>query len=157
MIINVLFDIAAGNKQSEKVKNIHNKQVIDILNGNDSITKNMNYEYIEVTNNATNAFRLAFDLPCTYRLLVPPTSGIQIERAAEMGRELRGARDVDVGVPGFLGVDQGARPNNVGCCRPCGSAMGGSGVLGCLTSPQPQSLALAACGGKIVCSGCSAW
>ena len=77
--------------------------------------------------------------------------------AAEMGRELRGARDVDVGVPGFLGVDQGARPNNVGCCRPCGSAMGGSGVFGCLTSPQPQSLALAACGGKIVCSGCSAW
>ena len=78
-------------------------------------------------------------------------------KAAEMGLKLRGARDVDVGVPGFLGVDQGARPKNVGCCRPCGSAMGDSGVFGCVTSPQPQSLALAACGGKIVCSGCSAW
>ena len=78
-------------------------------------------------------------------------------KAAEMGLKLRGARDVDVGMLGSLGVDQGERPNNVGCCRPCGSAMGDSGVLGCLTSPQPQSLALAACGGKIVCSGCSAW
>ena len=35
--------------------------------------------------------------------------------------------------------------------------MGDSGVLGCPCSPQPQSLAPAACGGKAVCSGCSAW
>ena len=60
MIINVLFDIAAGNKQSDKVKNIHNKQVIDILNGNDSITKNMNYKYIEVTNNATSHLKITW-------------------------------------------------------------------------------------------------
>ena len=91
----------------------------------------------------------------------PTTSALKLYasalKAAEMGLKLRGARDVDVGMLGSLGVDQGERPNNVGCCRPCGSAMGDSGVLGCLTSPQPQSLALAACGGKIVCSGCSAW
>ena len=35
--------------------------------------------------------------------------------------------------------------------------MGDLGVLVRLISPYPQSLALAACGGKIVCSGCSAW
>ena len=74
-----------------------------------------------------------------------------------MGAQLRGAQDVEVGVPGSSGVDQAERPNNVGYSRPCGSAMGDSGVLGCPCSPQPQSLALAACGGKVVCSGCSAW
>ena len=37
-------------------------------------------------------------------------------KAAEMGLKLRGARDVDVGMLGSLGVDQGERPNNVGCC-----------------------------------------
>ena len=74
-----------------------------------------------------------------------------------MGAQLRGAQDVEVGVPGSSGVDQAERPNNVGYSRPCGSVMGDSGVLGCPCSPQPQSLALAACGGKVVCSGCSAW
>ena len=37
-------------------------------------------------------------------------------KAAEMGLKLRGARDVDVGMLGSLGVDQGERPNNIGCC-----------------------------------------
>ena len=37
-------------------------------------------------------------------------------KAAEMGLKLRGARDVDVGMFGSLGVDQGERPNNIGCC-----------------------------------------
>ena len=78
-------------------------------------------------------------------------------KAAEMGLKLRGARDVDVGMLGSLGVDQGERPNNVGFCRSYGSAMCDLGVLGRLISPYPQSLALAASGGKIVCSGCSAW
>ena len=82
---------------------------------------------------------------------------ISLDRSAEMGAQLRGAQDVEVGVPGSSGVDQGERPNNVGYSRPCDSAMGNSGVLGCPCSPHPQSLALAACGGKIVCSGCSAW
>ena len=79
------------------------------------------------------------------------------DRSAEMGAQLRGAQDVEVGVPGSSGADQAERPNNVGYSRPCGSAMGDSGVLGCPCSPHPQSLALAACGGKVVCSGCSAW
>ena len=43
-------------------------------------------------------------------------------KAAEMGLKLRGARDVDVGMLGSLGVDQGERPNNVGFCRSHGSA-----------------------------------
>ena len=37
-------------------------------------------------------------------------------KAAEMGLKLRGARDVDVGMLGSLGVDQGERSDNVGCC-----------------------------------------
>ena len=37
-------------------------------------------------------------------------------KAAEMGLKLRGARDVDVGMLGSLGIDQGERPDNVGYC-----------------------------------------
>lgn len=49
MIINTLFEIPVKN--SGKIKELHHKQVIDILNSKDSITKFMNYKYVEVTKN----------------------------------------------------------------------------------------------------------
>jgi len=49
MIIYVLFETPPQNL--DKIKKIHNKQVLDILNSKNSITKFMKYKYVEVTKN----------------------------------------------------------------------------------------------------------